>query len=236
VSLLAQSSEGRFSVRVGLRQRRFITDTRWSEGVYGQLDYELPLSGSGIALPNGYRSHLSLRHFARVSGLVFRGRFQKMAILKPLYYYSNPRTDWLQVRAVAMGSLLFGQNPAHLDPIISGNGVDFNTVAEATVETLIPSSLAARQSAGVFLGIEKAISISSEVPYQPVPFVRLNRMYVWNSTVLTNGDTPTPTGQQAITEIGAGIRNLFVYYVGFYPDALKSVQSGGLKFTLRFFN
>jgi hypothetical protein len=148
-----------------------------------------------------------------------------------------------------VGSFLFGKNPALLDPCVSGNGIQFNTVTDATLETLQPTTLLARQSLGVFLSAQKTFSVSSDIPYQPALFAAFNTTRAWNATSMLKQKAPQSLGGLTVYEFGLGINNLFVfplpvlrpsigvgYYYGIYPSALKDLNSGSLKFTLRFFN
>jgi hypothetical protein len=131
--------------------------------------------------------------------------------------------------------------------VVEGNGVDFNTVSRGALETLIPGVLAARTTAGVFFTMEKHLLLASESPFQPSPFITLNSVQVVDGYSLTRSQQAA-IGAAWITEVGVGVKNLFVfplpslrpsvglgYFVGFYPSGLADLQSGGLKFTLRFF-
>jgi len=232
---------------MGLRRNWNFATKAYAAGPFFMATIDMPIRGTAVQLSNGFTEYKELSHLASFSMFGFSAQQQRFVVLRPNYLFATSKKAFLQVRVIASGHVLLGKNPGVLDPIVAGNGVDFNTAAEGALENLMPTSLSARQAGGIFLSLEKPISISADVPYQPVPFIRINRSALWNTTLM--GQNTHLTGVQNITEIGAGIQNLFVfplpvlrpsiglgYFVGFYPSALKQLQSGGLKFTLRFFN
>ena len=249
-AISARNKKTWISGQAGILRRRYLfADSLSTSGGFLRVQYELPFSGAYADFSNGQHEAFNRQHYLRLSTYSFVGKGQYFTVLKPIYYLSNNRSATIQVRAVADASLTIGRLSERLAPTISGNGIDFNTVSDATMETLMPTSLAARQSVGLHLTLQKTLSISSDLPYQPSLFIAGNANRVWNAVNLHKIAEPLLLGTATIGEVGVGVRNLFVfplpvlrpaigvgYFYGFYPGSLKDLNSGSLKFTLRFFN
>lgn len=237
------------AVKAGALQRKFLFDSTTSTGPFLRMQYELPLAGAYADYSNGHHQVLSAAHYVRLSSYSFWGSGQYVTMVRPVYYFSNAATDAVQVRFIAEGMLTLGKLADRLSPMVSGNGVEFNTVTEGTLESLQPTSLAARRWGGLHLLVSKTVSVSTEIPYQPSLFVAANADRVWQATNLFEAGKPKAVAAATLGEIGFGVRNLFVfplpvlrpaigvgYYIGLYPGTVKALDSGSLKFTLRFFN
>ena len=238
------------TLEAGYRRRRAYFDAnRLDHGAYLRASWELPLAGAYADYGNGRHVVLTRRHYAKVSAFAYATGGQRFVTVRPVYFLaSTPQAAW-QGRLIVEGQWTGGRLAHALLPTVAGNGIDFNTVADAALETLTPTSLAARRQAGVHFTLLKRISISPDIPYEPSLFLATNGVWAAESYTLLDRDKPAAIGKAALAEVGVGVRNLFIfplpglrpavgfgYFWGFYPRELKALNASSLKFTLRFFN
>ncbi len=238
------------TIEGGYRRRRAYFDANGLDhGAYLRASWELPLAGAYANYSNGKHLPIARQHYAKVSAFAYAAGGQRFITVRPVYYLATrPQAVW-QGRLIVEGQWTGGHLPTALLPTIAGNGIEFNTVADAALETLTPTSLAARRQLGAHFTLQKRVSISPDVPYEPSLFLATNGVWAAESFSLLDRQNPASIGHTALAEVGVGVRNLFIfplpglrpavgfgYFWGFYPAELKALKASSLKFTLRFFN